>query len=246
MLLPQASQTCPVPMRHASPVVLDSPALDSLPPPPPAATAPAAPAAAAAPPVPAGTSAAPGEIYPRSAREEELCAAASRPDWLYLGALVLLDVGGIAFGSNGSVKYSDSAYLRYSAPFAVGLTWGATVGGGWLAAPKCSPSWVGEPPPEGGVREAWPLAVAFALLAGATAPVVNGIAVGDLPSSWSTAEREAHVVVAGVAGFAGALLPYLVPPRTWAAARELERVRLGIGAAPGGGAGGFIGYASQF
>jgi hypothetical protein len=212
---------------------LDAP---PLPPPPPAAVAPAE-----------SPRPAPGDIYPRDARERALCATASRPDWLYLGDLVALDVLGAMFGSKGVIKYSDSVVLRYSAPAVVGLTWGATVGGGWLALPKCSPSWVGEAPPEGGVRETWPLALAFALLAGATAPVYNGILVGNtLPVDWSTLEREAHIATAALAGFAGALLPYLLPPRTWAAARELERVRLGIGAAPGGRASAFIGYTLPF
>jgi hypothetical protein len=211
---------------------LDAPA---LPPSPPSVVAPADPVRA------------PGDIYPRSAREQELCATASRPDWLYLGALLALDVGGIAFGSNGTVKYSGSLALHYGSPIAIGLTWWATVGGGWLALPKCSPSWVGEAPPEGGVREGWPLALAFALLAGATAPVINGIAIGStLPDSWLTDEREAHVIAAALAGFAGALAPYLLPPRTWAAARELERVRLGIASTPQGQRSAFIGYERRF
>jgi hypothetical protein len=200
-----------------------------------------APAAAAT------TTAAPGDLYPRTAEERDLCATASHTDWLYLGALVLLDVGGIAFASNGTVKYDDNVALRYGAPAAVGLTWGATVGGAWLALPKCSPSWVGEPPPEGGVRATWPLALAFALLGGATAPVVNGIAIGStLPDSWSDEERVGHIVVAGVAGFVGALLPYLVPPRTWSAARELEHLRLGTAPSSGGRASAFVGYAASF
>jgi hypothetical protein len=37
-----------------------------------------------------------------------------------------------------------------------------------------------------------------------------------------------HIVVAGVAGVAGAFLPYLLPPRTWAAARELEHLRVEV------------------
>jgi hypothetical protein len=218
--------------------------LDALPPSPPAISA-AAPASA------------PGDIYPRSGRERELCAAADHPDWLYLGALGLLDFGAIAFASNGSVKYSEDAgsgfgrpaafVLTWGGPVAVGLTWGATIGGGWLSLPKCSPTWVGEPPPEGGVRETWPLAMALALLAGATAPVVNGIAIGStLPESWSDEERVGHIVAAGVAGFVGALVPYLVPPRTWSAARELERLRVGVGPAVGGGASGFVGYGATF
>ena len=35
------------------------------------------------------------------------------------------------------------------------------------------------------------------------------------------------VVTAGLAGFAGALIPYLLPPTTWSAARELEHIRAG-------------------
>jgi hypothetical protein len=164
-----------------------------------------------------------------------------------MGGLVVLDVGAIAFASNGTVKYDTNLALRYGAPIAVGLTWGATVGGAWLALPKCSPTWVGEAPPEGGVRETWPLALAFALLAGATAPVVNGIAIGStLPQNWSDQERVGHLIAAGVAGFVGALVPYLVPPKTWSAARELERLRLGVGPGPGGGPSAFVGYGATF
>ena len=39
-----------------------------------------------------------------------------------------------------------------------------------------------------------------------------------------------HIVAAGVAGFGGALLPYLLPPSTWAAARELDHLRFGADA----------------
>jgi len=200
--------------------------LDSLPPAPPADYANA-----------------PGNIYPVGERERELCAKASRPDWLYLGALLALDTGAIWFGSSGTVKFSTSMPLRFGGPAMIGVTWGATVGGGWLALPKCSPGWVGETPREGAVRATWPLALALALLAGATAPVVNGIAIGyDLPANWTTFERAMHVVAAGVAGFGGALLPYVIPPRTWAAALELDRIRVG----PDGRGGAFVGYAVAF
>jgi hypothetical protein len=177
---------------------------------------------------PAEYALAPGDIYPAGPRERELCATASHPDWLYLGALAVLDVGAIWFGSSATVKYSSSVPLRDSGPAMIGLTWGATIGGGWLALPKCSPEWVGEAPREGSVRATWPLALALAMLAGATAPIVNGIAIGyDLPFAWSTFEREMHLVTAAAAGFGGALLPYLIPPRTWAASLELDRLRLG-------------------
>jgi hypothetical protein len=195
---------------------------------------------------PVGQAGAPSDIYPRTPRERELCLQASRPDWLYLGALVALDSVAIAFASNGTVKYDENIFLRYGAPFSVGLTWGATVGGAWLALPQCSPSWVGEAPPEGRMRETWTLAMAFALLAGVTAPVVNGIAIGStLPASWTTEEREAHLFTAALAGFGGALLPYLLPPRTWSAARELEKLRLGVSASRGSPRA-YVGYEVSF
>jgi len=185
---------------------------------------------------------APGDVYARGERERELCATASHPDWFYLGGLVAADVGAIWFGGSDLVKESGSLALRMSGPTLIGLAWGATIGGAWLALPKCAPNWVDTPPPEGEVHDDVPLALAIALLAGATAPIVNGIAVGDLPRAWSTDERMAHVIAAGVAGFGGALLPYLLPPRTWSAARALEHIRLGTG--PGGRV--FVGYTARF
>ncbi|HEY8088395.1 MAG TPA: hypothetical protein VIF09_11135, partial [Polyangiaceae bacterium] len=134
--------------------------------------------------------------------------------------------------------------LRMAGPVAIGLTWGATVGGTWLALPKCAPHWVGETPREGDVRATWPVALSLALLAGVTAPFVNGIAIGsyNLPIEWSTFEREMHVVAAGLAGFGGALLPYVLPPRTWSAAREIDRLRFGAD----GRGGAFVGYSATF
>ena len=186
---------------------------------------------------------APGDIYARNKREAELCETASRPDWLYLGGLVALDVGAIWGGSSDAVKASSSIPVRgVLGPGIIGLTWGATVGGAWMALPQCSSTWVGAPPPEGQVRERWPLALSLAILAGVTAPVINGIAIGfDLPVAWSTFEREMHLVAAGVAGFAGAFVPYLIPPSTWSAARELERIRVS-----GDGHSAFVGYGREF
>jgi hypothetical protein len=167
-----------------------------------------------------------GDIHPRGPREIELCARASHPDWVYLGALALLDVGAMWFSPG---LKSAGRYVSLSGPAMVGVAWGATIGGAWLALPKCSPNWVGDPPREGDVRATWPLALSLALLAGATAPIINGIDVGssDLPADWTTGDRELHVIVAGIAGFAGALLPYAIPPCTYRAAREIERIRLG-------------------
>jgi hypothetical protein len=203
-------------------------ALDALPPTPPA-TAPYVYAA--------------GDIYPRGTRERELCARASHPDWVYLGGLAVLDAAAIGVGSSYSIKYTDSVPLRMSGPLMIGLAWGATIGGAWLALPQCSPDWVGESPREGGDRAIWPMALSLALLAAATAPIVNGIAIGsNLPHDWTDLERATHVGVAGLAGFGGALLPYVLPPRTWRAAREIERIRV----AGGAGGGMFLSYAVVF
>jgi hypothetical protein len=187
----------------------------------PASAAPAAPPATAAPYVYA-----PGDIYPRTPREKELCDRASSPDWIYLAGIVAIDVGAFWLGSSNHVKLADSLAVRLSGPAMIGFAWGATIGGAWLALPKCSPTWVDQAPREGDVRSVWPLALSIALLAGATAPIVNGIAIGNLPQSWSTPERQGHLVTAGVIGFGSALLPYLLPPATYSAARELERIRV--------------------
>jgi len=197
---------------------------------------------------------APGDIYPRGAREAELCERAGRPDWLYLAGLAAVDVAAVWFSTTDVVnlKYSGPTVdvpagatrgFSLAAPVLIGVAWGATIGGAWLAVPKCSMHWVGEPPPEGSAHEGWPLAVALALVAGATAPVISAIAIGtNLPADWTTFEREVHVVAAGLAGFGGALLPYWLPPRTWTAARELEHLRLGVQS--GGGIG--VGYSTAF
>jgi hypothetical protein len=169
---------------------------------------------------------------------------------------VALDVGALWFGTYYSVKYSDSVALRaIVSPGVIGVTWGATVTGTFLALPKCEPHWIGEAPREGDVRTSWPLAISLALVAGATAPILYATAIGNNlqftnvppsagdpnPPVWSTPEREAHIVVAGVAGFAGALLPYVIPPSTVRAARELDKLRFGYD-----GRAGFISYGGDF
>jgi hypothetical protein len=168
---------------------------------------------------------------PRGDVEAELCAKASQRDWLYIGGLVLLDVGSILLDAN-AIQLSAQTGVRLVGPGLVGLSWGATVGGGYLALPKCSPGFVGSAPPEGDVRQSWPLAISLALLAGATAPVLVGLETGTGPVTlpWSVTERSARLFVAGGAGFVGALVPYLLPPKTWRAAKELERIRAGADA----------------
>jgi hypothetical protein len=181
-----------------------------------------------------------GDIYPRDARERALCEKASRPDWLYMGALLVGDAGAIYLNSF-QLKYTTSPVLRTAGPALIGITWGATVGGMYLAMPQCSPEWVVSPPIEGGIRSDAPLAVALALLGGATAPVIMAIATGPLPLEWSTSERQMRLVTAGFLGFGSAFLPYIIPPTTWAAAKKLEHLR-----AYGDGQAAFIGWSGSF
>jgi hypothetical protein len=193
--------------------------VDSLPPPPPVL----APVPAPSPP-----SYGPGDIYaqtgPNAKREQELCEAASRPDWLYLGVLALADVG--SFYAEAQWNNDPSLAVRLTGPALIGLTWGATLGGGYLAMPKCSPTWVSYPPREGNVRVTWPLTLTITALAAITAPVLVGTVQGALLPNWTDEERFAHLAVASGMAIAGALLPYLIPPKTWRNARELERLRV--------------------
>jgi hypothetical protein len=182
------------------------------------------------------------DYRPRGEREVELCKRASSVDWLYFGGGVLADVGTIAL-DEAVFHEASSAGVRLVGPSLVGLSWGFTVGGGYLALPKCSPDFVEAAPPEGHVRADWPMAVGMTLLATATAPAVVGIetGTGNVTLPWSTTERVMRLVLAGAGGLVGALVPYVLPPKTWRAAKELERIRAGATAH-----GGFVGYAVSF
>jgi hypothetical protein len=175
------------------------------------------------------------------AEEVELCAKASHTDWLYLGGALLADVASIYLDTR--VKYNDSEGIRMLGPAAVGLSWGFTLGGGYLALPKCSPDWVRSAPPEGDVRPHWQLAVALAMAAGLTGPLIVGTEQGALPINWTETERSTRLVLAGATAFTGALLPYLLPPKTWRAAKELRAMRAGTTA---DGRGVFVSYAVSF
>ncbi len=199
--------------------------MDAAPPPPP--------------PLPAAYAYAPGNIYPVNDRERELCATASTPDWAYMGELVLLDVASVAFTS--PMKYAPPEGMRLFATTYAGLTLGATLSGVYLALPKCDPHWVSYSPREGDVHLDWPLAASIGLISGVIAAGMYGVEVGPLPLQWSTNERVAHLLLAGLAGVGGSLLPYLVPPKTWRAAKELANLRAGISSN-----GGFIGYSVSF
>ena len=136
--------------------------LDAVPPPPPAAQVEAPYAYAAT------------DERPRSAHERDLCKTASQYDWMYSGGTLLLTAGAIAL-DNLVIQSAKEPELRLTGPALVGLTWGSVLGGGYLSLPKCDPGLVNAPPPEGDVHVRWPIAVAIALFAGATAPLVVGI-----------------------------------------------------------------------
>ena len=82
-------------------------AVDSAPPPPP-------------PSPPAYVYAATDE-RPRTPEEQKLCAKASDPDWLYLGALVALDAGAVVLDWDPDVQNSSSGVVRFTGPVALGL-----------------------------------------------------------------------------------------------------------------------------
>lgn len=166
------------------------------------------------------------DYYGRDERERALCKRAGEWSWGYIALLVNANV--VAAGVEVATKYAPDTGVRMLGPGFVGLTWGALVGGGWLAMPKCHPQYAGGAPPEGDVRSSLPLALGLATLAGVTAPILVGIETGSLAPSWTTEERVMRLVTAGLAGFAGALIPYIpfLAPPNWRAAKELERLRV--------------------
>lgn len=190
---------------------------------------------------------APTELGPRNAEERELCERAEHTDWLYLSVLLAANVGSIfvegytwdaAVGGAPVTPDNPQGLVHHAAPFAqrmlgptlIGLSWGALTGGGWLAFPKCSINWVRSAPVEGDVRSTVPIAIALAILGGATAPVILGTVdqYSGHPPPDALSERVGRLVWAGGMGVVGALLPYALPPKTWRAARELQKIRLSM------------------
>ncbi|MBX3185788.1 MAG: hypothetical protein KF819_02185 [Labilithrix sp.] len=166
------------------------------------------------------------DLRPRQPREIELCTKASEFDWMYTGASAL-GVGVSVFLNVGYLKQSDNGGVRMIGPAAIGFTWGMFLSGGYLSFPKCDPMFAYGPPPEGAVRADWPIAAAITLIAAATAPAIDYTFLGAVKPSWPVPERSARVFVAMGTGIVGSLLPYLLPPKTWAAKKEIERIRLG-------------------
>ena len=178
--------------------------------------------------------------YARSERERDLCETASKPDWLYLTIPFALSAGAVVLDSL-VMKYDPNEAVRDLGPALVGLTWGTFIGAFWPSMPKCQSHYVTTAPPEGDVRASWPVAFAFALLAGATAPVVDYIAIGPVPDAWGNAERVSRIVISGTIAFGAAFIPYLIPPRTVWAARQLQHLRASVSAQSS-----FVSYTFQF
>ncbi len=186
---------------------------------------------------PAQSKVAASDNYARDAREKELCESASHPDWLYLAIQPLLVAGAITLDAQ-VFKYdwatfggtTGSPVVRDIGPVLVGATWGMFMGSFYPSMPKCSPHFVTTIPPEGQVRSDWPIAFAFAILAGATAPIVDYIAIGPVPDAWTDAERVSRIVLAATFAFGTALIPYVLPPKTLRAMRELMKLRATVSA----------------
>ena len=180
------------------------------------------------------------DLYPREARERELCDKAGSPDWLYVSIPTALAVGAIVL-DNQVIMRDANPGVRMIGANLVGATWGFFVGSWWPAMPKCSPHWVPGAPPEGNVRNDLPIALAIALFAGITAPVAVAIETAWMPDTWDNTERVLRTVMPGVVAFGTALLPYLFPPKTLRAARELQNLR-----ASADSRGAFVSYTLQF
>ena len=174
----------------------------------------------------------PGYVYaasdyrPRQTREIELCTKASSFDWQYTGAMFLGFVGS-EYVSIGQLKFSETGGVRLIGPGLIGLFWGGFLSGGYLSLPKCDPQWAWGPPPEGNVRTTWGMTAAITLIASVTAPALDYIFLGPVPINWPVPERSARVFIAMGTAAIGSIFPYFVPPRTWSARKEIERIRIG-------------------
>ncbi|MBN9166467.1 MAG: hypothetical protein BGO98_34895 [Myxococcales bacterium 68-20] len=171
------------------------------------------------------------DLRPRQTREIELCEKASHFDWQYAGAFAV-GFGASIYLNIDKLKHTTEPGLRLLGPGLIGFTWGGFLSGGYLSLPKCDPMWAYGPPPEGNVRAQWPLATAIAIVSGVTAPIMDYAFLGPVKIDWPVTERSARVFIAAGAGVLGSLFPYLLPPRTWAAAKEIERMR--VEGMPGG------------
>jgi hypothetical protein len=165
------------------------------------------------------------DIRPRQQKEIELCEKASHFDWQYTGAMGLLFATSVYFNLD-YFKQHGPVSIRMIGPMTEGFFWGGFLSGGFLSLPKCDPLWAQGPPPEGNVRAAWPIATAITLLSAISAPFLDYTFLGFQKPGWSTEEKSARIFIASGFGVMGALFPYLLPPRTWSAAKQIEKMRV--------------------
>ncbi len=165
----------------------------------------------------------------RNAVEKRLCERADRTDWLYIGGTLAANAASIGADVtlvNGSTKPG----VRLVGASLVGLTWGAALGGVYLSLPKCDPTWISHPTVEGAVRSEWPVALSVAALASITAPIIvcleQGTCAPNTRTDYGPDERALRVLLPMSLSFVGALVPYVLRPSTYRAAKELERLRV--------------------
>lgn len=180
------------------------------------------------------------DLRPRQPREVELCTRASSFDWQYTGAFA------VAFGTSiwfnvKEFKESNSAAVRLAGPALVGFSTGGLLSGAYLSLPKCDPMWAEGPPPEGNVRSHIPLAIVISVVSTVMGPVFDYSYLGPVKTQWPVFERSARIFVAGGTALLGSLFPYLLPPKTWAAKRQIERMRV-----EGTAGGAAVSYTLQF
>lgn len=178
------------------------------------------------PPPPATAMVAPAEIGPRNEREKELCRKADHTDWLYIGGAFVANVASI-YADNVYFRFAETSEVRLMGPALVGASVGFTLGGTYLALPKCDPNWVENGVfPEGEVHSSIPTAIAIAGASAILAPFIARVEQGYMRLEWSGNERTMTVIWPSITGFAGALLPYVLSPRTWSAAKDLQKLRV--------------------
>lgn len=165
------------------------------------------------------------DIRPRQTKEIELCERASHFAWEYTGAFAL-GVATSVYLNIGILKHESPTAVRMIGPGLVGFTWGGFLMGGFLSLPKCDPLWAQGSPPEGNIRSLWPIIATIAGTAAASAPFMDYIFLGPVKPQWEVWERSMRVFVAGGSALLGTVFPFILPPRTWAARKEIDRIRV--------------------
>ncbi len=181
----------------------------------------------------------PGDIYPRGERERRLCEKAATTDWLYLSAAGVATIGSVWV--NAETKYSSPWPVRFLGPASIGLSMGWLIGSLPLALPQCSETGMRFGGREGDVRKPAIVAISLALGSAALSSITMAIATGQQPQAWDNAERAGRVITTSSFAISGALLPYLLPPKTWRAAEELRKMRFEVNEARA-----FLTYSTSF